>query len=153
VPQNFDQLEAQISSAPEESGEHEAKLDLTPARPTSRREAEFSLDAPGEARRPDPNTPAGMSALRAPTPARGEQSTADVRPVTPAVGRPKLPLTMPVPSVPPEVVDGEADLERHRARPQTFVEPPSGLPLFARVAIALVLFALLSFAGWHLMHQ
>ena len=60
---------------------------------------------------------------------------------------------MPIPSVPPETGGDEADLEKHRVRPQGFVEPPTGLPLFARVAIALVLFALLSFAGWHVMHQ
>ena len=165
VPQNFDQMEAQISTAPAEIDEHEAPIEMGRGRPPARREAEFTLDgpvegearslAPTDARRSDQG--AGVAVLRSPTPpsgrARPENSSADLRPLTPALGRPKLPLTMPLPSVPPDVADVEADLEKHRVRQHAFVEPPAGLPLFARVAIALVLFALLSFAGWHLMHQ
>ncbi|TAK27509.1 MAG: serine/threonine protein kinase [Myxococcaceae bacterium] len=148
APQNFNQLEALISTAPAEIDEHEAPIDMGRGRAPVRREPDASQSAAAEP---------GASVMRAPTPAgvraRSEHSNAEMRPVTPALGRAKLPLTMPVPSVPPEVEDGEAELERHRVRPQAFVEPPTGLPLFARVAIALVLFALLSFAGWHLMHQ
>jgi serine/threonine-protein kinase len=154
VPQNFDQMEALISTAPAEIDEHEASL-LDVGRHLGTR-PEGSTES-GDARRADLSSGSGLAVLRAPTPAggraRGDQSSADLRPVTPALGRPKLPLTMPIPSVPPETGGDEADLEKHRVRPQGFVEPPTGLPLFARVAIALVLFALLSFAGWHVMHQ
>ena len=95
-----------------------------------------------------------MSALRGPTPAGGrpmqDGPISNLRAPTPAQGRANLPLTLPMLSAPPDEA-GEEELEKHRVRPQVFVEPPQGMPLFARVAIALVLFALMSFAGWHLM--
>ena len=154
LPQNFDQMEALISTAPAEIDEREVTL-LDVGRHLGTR-PDVSAES-GEARRADVSAGSGLAVLRAPTPAggraRGDQSSADLRPGTPALGRPKLPLTMPIPSVPPETGGDEADLEKHRVRPQGFVEPPTGLPLFARVAIALVLFALLSFAGWHVMHR
>ena len=143
APQNFNQMEALISTAPADIDEHEAPLEVGRGRAT--------VEADGRKAEP------GSGVLRAPTPtglrARSEQGHADLKPVAPTLERAKLPLTMPVPSDRPEAEDGEAELEKHRVRPHAFVEPPTGLPLFARVAIALVLFALLSFAGWHLMHQ
>jgi serine/threonine-protein kinase len=158
VPQNFDQMEALISTNPSESDEHERASDPVRNRAGGRQEAEFSLEAPiNTESRSDLSSGSGMSVLRGPTPAGGRKRTetlaADMRTMSPALGRQNLPLTMPIPSVPPDAEESEADLDKHRVRPQAFVEPPTGLPLFARVAIALVLFALLSFAGWHLMHR
>lgn len=159
VPQNFDQMEALISSAPAEIDEHEAPIDMGRNRPPARHNPPSPLEAllDADPRRSEASSGAGASPMRAPTPAggrpKGENPGADMRPMTPALGRAKLPLTMPMPSDPPAEGEPAAELEKHRVRPHAFVEPPSGLPLFARVAIALVLFALLSFAGWHLIHQ
>ncbi|MDB4928604.1 MAG: Protein kinase [Myxococcaceae bacterium] len=156
VPQNFDQMEALISTNPSEADERGS--DPGRGRAVGRQEAEFSLEAPLDTEsRSEPSSGSGMPVLRGPTPASGRKRTdtlaADTRTMSPALGRQNLPLTMPLPSVPPDAEEAEADLDKHRVRPHAFVEPPTGLPLFARVAIALVLFALLSFAGWHMIHR
>jgi len=168
VPQNFDQMEALLSTAPTElDDDHEAALDIPQSRDNKatllRRAPEQEFDgldiesrpvaaaAPSESVRTDGSA---MSALRAPTPAGGrpmqDGPISNLRAPTPPQGRANLPLTLPMISAPPAEA-GEEELEKHRVRPQVFVAPPQGMPLFARVAIALVLFALMSFAGWHLL--
>ncbi len=169
VPQNFDQMEALLSTAPAElDDDHEAALDIPQSRDNKatllRRGPEKEFDGLEIESRPVPSPPSesvrtegsAMSALRAPTPAGGrpmqDGPISNLRAPTPAQGRANLPLTLPTVSAPPTEA-AEEELEKHRVRPQVFVEPPQGLPLFARVAIALVLFALMSFAGWHLLNR
>ena len=132
--------EPQISTDPVEIEEHATELSQDELV-----ESEARWDAPAGALRSDQN--ADVAALRSPTPTgdrtRPEISSADQWS--------QRPVAMPLAGASPDVAD--ADLERHRVRPQAFVEPPTGLPVFARVVIALVLFALSSLAGWQMMQQ
>ena len=137
MPQSRDNKATLLRRAPEQESD---SLDIE-SRPTA--------TAPSENVRTEGSA---MSALRAPTPAGGRPTQGG--PISnlraPPQGRANLPLTLPMISTPPAEA-GEEELEKHRVRPQGFVAPPEGMSLFARVAIALVLFALMSFAGWHLL--
>ncbi len=135
-PQNFEQLERQISSGPSE-GDDELELrrpGLTPVRSDKGLDGDASKSA---------------SPLRAPTPATGRQrpEPSVTRAPTPAHGRAKGVAPQ---STSEALESGEMELDPQRPVPAPFVEPPRGMPLFQRVAIAVVLGALLAFA---LLHQ